>query len=648
MKGRRWLKWVLPVGLVLMVVVGISVYDYFKNESYVKINSRPEESISSHIDEILYQFENDLPVNFEDFDTTFQYVDGRYDCSDFRLQSLIRILYKYEDQLDEATRIQIKDTLLNFKYWMDQPGEDSMCFWSENHQILFAVSEYLAGKKYPNELFINSGLTGAEHMVLAQSRIEAWMKQKWDYGFTEWYSNVYYVEDIAPMSNFIDFSGDETLSTKMSIIMDLLIYDMASQSYKGTFVTTSGRAYESGKKSGENASTRSVTEFLFGYDTDTELRQGMDLNFIYGDQYKTPEVLRLIGKDESATVIKASSGLNVSELKDEGLIGQKDHQIMMQWGMEAFTNADVITNSVNYIRNNEMLSNEFLNAFKDINYTVLLKLHLLPTVSNIINPQTNGVAIQRANTYTYKSPYYSMATAQAYHPGDYGDQQSINIVTFSNEFSTFHNHPAVEDDKKGPNGNSPLYWVGYGHLPHSVQEGDINLSIYILPDKKGMMEQALLNYTHAYMPKEKFDEVVLDGNYAFAKYGDSYLAYIGLSPMYYKEGTSDDLIQDGQSTYWVTELGNANEDGDFQTFMNQIKSNEITFNDRVLSYSSGERSYVLEYKGDFKVDGAVIDTDYDRFESPYSQTERKPSVIRFEFNGKDLELDFDNATRVFN
>jgi hypothetical protein len=34
------------------------------------------------------------------------------------------------------------------------------------------------------------------------------------------------------------------------IITDLLFYDVATQSYKGTFVSTSGRLYEANKKSG--------------------------------------------------------------------------------------------------------------------------------------------------------------------------------------------------------------------------------------------------------------------------------------------------------------------------------------------------------------------------------------------------------------
>jgi hypothetical protein len=639
-------KWALIVAAALLVgVAGSVAYDASANGGYTKIPSDPKEPVPSHVDELLWALENGREIDPGDFDTTFQFVRSRYDCSDFRLQSLLRILYLYEDRLDDGTKGKIRETLLNFKYWMDEPGADSMCYWSENHQILFAAAEYLAGRKYPDDVFANNGMTGRQHMEKARARIMTWMEQRWLYGFTEWYSNTYYVEDIAPMSNLIDFSGDEEIRTKMSIIMDLLLYDMASQSYKGTFVTTSGRLYEGGKKSGRDASTRSVTEHVFGYDADTDQRMGMDLNFIYIRDYEIPEVIRAIGRDERAAEIRASSGLDVAELKGEGLVGPEDRQIMMQWGMEAFTNAPVITNSVNYIRKNKMFGNEFLYDFKDVNYTLLVKLGLLPVVSRVINPQTNGVAIQRANTYTYRTPWYSMATAQQYHPGDYGDQQQVSIATFGNELSIFNNHPAVEDGKRGPNGSSPLYWVGYGHLPHSAQDRNVNLSLYVLPGGKGLMEKQLLHYTHEYFPKAKFDDVVLDGRYAFARYGDAYVALIGRNELRFAPGKDDDLLQDGRETYWITELGDRQTDGAFDGFMDRIRSNRVEYGDRTLTYASRGKEYRLVFGREFTIDGATVDTNYKRFSSPWAEVDRKAGSMRFACGGHSLYLDFYNGIR---
>ena len=46
----------------------------------------------------------------------------------------------------------VKRSLTGFKYWMSEPGDDAMCFWSENHQLLFATGEYLAGAAFSDEI----------------------------------------------------------------------------------------------------------------------------------------------------------------------------------------------------------------------------------------------------------------------------------------------------------------------------------------------------------------------------------------------------------------------------------------------------------------------------------------------------------------
>jgi hypothetical protein len=55
---------------------------------------------------------------------------------DFPLAAILR-LYQ-GNTLAEKERDRIKQTVLNFRYWHDEPGNDAMCFDSEN-QILDAL-----------------------------------------------------------------------------------------------------------------------------------------------------------------------------------------------------------------------------------------------------------------------------------------------------------------------------------------------------------------------------------------------------------------------------------------------------------------------------------------------------------------------------
>ena len=78
-------------------------------------------------------------------------------------------------------RAAVRDSFTNFKYWFDDPfrcneftgdtkkfreskalngtrtwtpGQD-MTYWSENHRILFATAEYLAGQFWPDDQFVS-------------------------------------------------------------------------------------------------------------------------------------------------------------------------------------------------------------------------------------------------------------------------------------------------------------------------------------------------------------------------------------------------------------------------------------------------------------------------------------------------------------
>ncbi|MEI6678138.1 MAG: hypothetical protein WCL21_06000, partial [Mariniphaga sp.] len=210
----KWKYLFLLIGIVSLVSV---VIDLYRLSTYKALPQRPEKKIQTDQNQVYYDLSNgSSTIEWSRLDGTLEYTDGQYDCSDFNLVNLLRIVYEYDGQIPAATKNKIEKTLLNFRYWWDEPGENSMCYWSENHQVLFASAEYLAGQKYPDKLFPKSGLTGKQHQAKARKRILDWMEMRWNYGFTEFYSSVYYKEDIGGMINLIDFADDE-ISKKMQI-----------------------------------------------------------------------------------------------------------------------------------------------------------------------------------------------------------------------------------------------------------------------------------------------------------------------------------------------------------------------------------------------------------------------------------------------
>lgn len=649
---------VLTVGVFFLALGAWVAIDLAANAAIAKIPDLPEAPIEGTADALLAKLEHggsfDAAVDGPAVLGACRYTAGRYDCADFRLQSLLRVLYLHADDLDAGTRRTAEETLRGFSYWMDQGEPNSMCYWSENHQILFAASEYLAGKLMPEAVFTVDGKTGAEHLAMARARILSWLSLRWRYGFSEWYSNTYYVEDLAPLANLVDFAGadragvpgDREVAVKATIVLDLLLYDLASQSFRGSFVPSMGRAYEKGKKGGDGDSLRSVSEHLWGYDIGPE-RTGMDLNFILSRTYRTPEAILAVGRDPSTVVVRASSGLDVRELRGEGLVGQRDEQIMMQWGMEAFTNPPVIANSVRYAHRHGMFANAFLNDLSVVNVGLLRVTGLLGPVSRLLHPVTDGVAIQRANVCTLRTPHYLLSTAQRHHPGEYGDQQHVWSANLPGRFAVFTTHPAAPLAARGALSESPGYWVGNGRNPDAAQDANVVLAIYAIPAKKGFMERSLVGFTHAYFPTARFDEASIEGRYAFGRSLDAYLALVARAPLAWAEGSRDDLVQPGRLAYWICELGSPATDPSFAAFKARIRANPVTFDDRTrtLVWESGGRKLSLAYGGAFTVNGRAVDTDYPRFDSPWVHAEREPRTVTISAGGAELFLDFDGLRR---
>jgi hypothetical protein len=719
-------KIVLSVLLLFVLFLASIGIQFAINMGIDPIPSRPAESINSGgSDRLLYYFDKakkgealpegivltDAFINSE-LKGTFEYVNGRYDVADFRVNALIRLYYDHFDMMHPDTLQDIKEVLLNFKYWMDQGGEDSMVFWSENHQILFTVEEYLVGQAFPDDIFTVDGKTGREHQLMAKNRINAWMEQRYLYGFTEWYSNNYYPEDIAPMANFIQFADDPEMIQRMKMIMDIIWFDMASQSFKYEgidpdsgnprtyyiFMSSSGRMYSDNRASDDHGNRMrnfidfvmqpqetklfesswytSANGFFNAFKQMMEAKNESDEPF-----YEIPEVIKEIFDDPAEEkIIKSTQSLDVEELEEEGLLGLEDHQIMMQWNMEAFSNPPVVQNSINYMSQNNMFRNEYLNDFKLVNLWPLRVFNLLGTVSTILQPSTNGVAIERANVYTYKTHDYSMHTAMAYQPGEYGDQHAVSQINLSNQISIFSTQPAKIPRRSG----TPTYWTGNGRQGYLVQEKNVSLQIYQPPTKVGFMEPMIVqDTTHVFFPKQLFDEVDLsrlgDG-YIFGRTGN---AMIGIKARYALsfvpfsvsnvEGNRDDmlvrgsvkntltddydLVQTGKGHhYFVMEVSSLNRET-FASFVTRFSGNDITYEESqyglmVTTVLNGDTTLTTlnaHFGHHFEINGIDVDMNYMRYDSLYHPDyyiERKADVIEYAFNGKRLSLNYQTLQRT--
>jgi hypothetical protein len=618
--------------------MAVSVLMDMERHRIIKVASWPRVGLDHRVYDDLRDARRGVPVDWSNLQESLSGLD------DFAITPLLRISYRYSETVDPVNAENIHRAILGFRYWMDEPGEDSRCYWSENHQILYAAAEYLAGQKYPDEAFAIDNRTGRQHMADARKRVLIWLEQRWLYGFAEWYSNNYYVFDVGALCNLIDFSGDEEIVAKSRIILDLLLYDVATQSRQGTFVSTMGRAYERNRKSAENGDAmHGIIQDIWGFGLPVADGGGMAGSFIFRERYQVPKVIEAIGRDTNSVVIKASQGLDLSELKREQG-ADEDARIMLQWGMEAFTNPEVIENTLRYVERHHLFSNAFLEKLRTVDFTLLRKAGLLPWLSKFIDPISNGIPLQRANTYTYRTKDYLLASVQHYHPGTLNDQHHAWSATLSPQLSIFTVHPPFAKTKLATDKNHG-YWVGPGRLPDAAQDKNVCMLIYRLPKHPSAGENGVSQFTHAYFPKERFDRVEIRGSRAYGQLGQTYVALLGSSPLHYQAGSSDDLIQDGCETTWICEISTAADDGDFDAFIHRVEVNRTSYLNGKLTYQSTDRHLELNYDRSFRVNGVLQDSQYARHNSPYAKTPRKADQIVLTFGGHRLLLDFKNCIR---
>ena len=615
-----------------------------------------------------------------------EYMNNRFDCADFRAQMLFKI---YKDcNLSDRCSLLIKEAFLGFKYFIDEPGDDSMCYWSENHQILFAVSEYLAGQEWPDEIFINDGTTGKEHMQKATTRIDAWMQQRFDYGFSEYLSNNYLAEDIAPMANFIVYAKDKKRVEQMKIIMDLLWLDVALNSVNNRFVAVSSRMYGNNKTANcIGNSIQSAMNILWGKETAEKILCRCDVsiaekelieaslskkpNYIvlcFNDavekgQYILPEAIKDIAVSNECFVSKMSSGLSADDMASENLIGQSDACVMAQMGAETFTNPQVIRNTLEYIKKNRLYTNKFLGYFKFLNLSVLKCLNW-QKIAERYSIMPHGIALGRGNVYTYRNAYYSLSTDICKDVDLCGAQDHVWTANIAEDLTLFTTHPAGNGN--GKYGASPGYWVGNGRRPMSVQHKNVNVTVYKLPQRKRLGESDVCDITHAYMPCDLYDEFELDNNTVFARKNKVFVALISDGVLEYKPYNSDsekgllkgrvlpsgltfengfDLFRKGGKYHsYITELSDLDAET-FDEFKQRIKQNKIVFTNGSVSYKTNCGEIYVSYDGDFMVDGKTAQTEFDRYDSVFCKAKRKDEIIRINSPSHSLILDFERGLR---
>lgn len=234
-----------------------SVYNSAKFSKLVQQNTLEERKVSAleyfsklDIDDINVAIANiyldqyrkvDL---FSKYRSAFALIEQKGDCSDFILAPLLATYSKYGDRFNKSFHKKFKKLVLDFRYWIDEPGNDVMWYFSENHALLFHVSQYLAGNLYKNDVFTVSGRKGIKQYEKGRERLYQWFKDFFENGFSEWNSTTYFPIDFIGFFSLYIAAPDKDIKMLAKKGLDYTFKIMAINYHGGTLASTYGRVYE--------------------------------------------------------------------------------------------------------------------------------------------------------------------------------------------------------------------------------------------------------------------------------------------------------------------------------------------------------------------------------------------------------------------
>ncbi|MBO0867097.1 MAG: hypothetical protein J2P15_00890 [Micromonosporaceae bacterium] len=189
----------------------------------------------------------------------------RADCADFEAVGLLNLWHRVPAPgWEPGLRDRVREALLAFKYWIDQPGLDAMCYFTENHQLVWHTAETLAGEALADETFGNTGWSGAKHAEHGRGLAREWIERRLAGGFSEFDSNAYLAIDTLALVSLAEFTTDTALAELAAGLADRVLFSLAANSWHGIHGAAHGRSYVQTLRSSRLEETAPIMWLCFG------------------------------------------------------------------------------------------------------------------------------------------------------------------------------------------------------------------------------------------------------------------------------------------------------------------------------------------------------------------------------------------------
>ncbi|MFN8105140.1 MAG: hypothetical protein U0U69_11825 [Acidimicrobiia bacterium] len=524
----------------------------------------------------------------EDFAPIFAKLAAFADTGDFDVNDLLTLVLRYRSALSPALAAAVEERVLAFKYWWTEPTPpgvvDSQYYWTENHQIIYLANEYVAGQAFPEATFTNSGMTGAEHVAHAEPRIRRWLELRARFGFSEWLSNVYWMEDLEGLLLLAEFAGDAWVRQEASMMLDVMFVELAEHLHKGSFGSTHGRSYMKDKLSGRDDDTFNLAKMVF--DRTPPAYTGIDGATLVAvaARYRPPEVARRIAASAADETVRQHQSLPLDPLAPVsaapvapyGLTFEGEDGLMTWWAMGAQLPWQMAPTSAKAMEDFGLWqSSNFRQAGALEPIVKIATPQALRLIARFLAVALNPGLLSEVDTSTWRSSDVMLSAAQDWRPGQRSEQAHVWQATLDTEALVFTNHPRTGVPSLADPEKREGYWTGEAALPRVAHHGRTLVAVYApqypsLPfGGESGYGFGYEPYTHAFFPTERFDSVVERDGWVIGRRGDGYVALWSWRPARWRDydaateftrglsGRFDLVARGGADDVWITEVGRA-------------------------------------------------------------------------------------------
>jgi len=191
-------------------------------------------------------------------------IEHCWDCADFTLVPMLWGRIVYADKISDQLRSEIDRTLLAYRYWMDEPGNDVQWYFSENHALLFHTSAYLAGNLLATETFNKSERTGKEQSAVGRQRLLEWFDHFETSEMAEFNSAPYFPIDLKGLTALFALAPDRDIQARAHQAINRLIEIVANSSHQGVITAAQGRSYQHSLCAADTLELTAIARMLWG------------------------------------------------------------------------------------------------------------------------------------------------------------------------------------------------------------------------------------------------------------------------------------------------------------------------------------------------------------------------------------------------